>query len=131
MNTPPNNNPLLQAFFLGRAAAELLSETVEKATTEILSEMGKFDAEQRVNLRNFVDQVTTRAEQARADMPTSATPGTGATTTGVTANSTIGIPNGNLGNLGNADLQATIDDLRAEIAEVRTELNRYRSVTNN
>jgi hypothetical protein len=123
MNTPPNDNPLLRAFFLGRAAAELLSETIEKAATEIFSELGKFDAEQRVNLRNFVDQVNDRASQTMTAMPT-----TGAATTGM---NTTGMNSSNLGNLGNSDLQATIDDLRAEIAEVRTELNRYRSTASN
>jgi hypothetical protein len=123
MNTPPNDNPLLRAFFLGRAAAELLLETVEKASTELFSELGKFDAEQRVNLRRFVDEVNVRAEQAMGAMPPS--------NPANSAPSGMGMRSGNLGNLGNADLQTTIDDLRAEIAEVRTELNRYRSTSNN
>ncbi|MBE9032619.1 hypothetical protein IQ266_23045 [filamentous cyanobacterium LEGE 11480] len=117
MNSRPNdpNNPLVKAFFLGRAVAELVSENIEKAATEVLSEIGKFDAEQRVNVRNFVEQVNVRADQAMAQ--TATTPE--ATTPGAA-------PSHN----GDTDLQATIDDLRAEIASARTELQRYRSGLN-
>lgn len=112
MNSQPNfssQNPLVKSFFLGRAVAEVVSENVEKAATELLSELGKFDAEQRVNLRNFVEQVNCRAEAAMAQTVQSTSP-------------TVSGPS-----VGAADLQATIDDLRAEIAEARTELQRYRS----
>jgi hypothetical protein len=109
----PSNNPLVKAFFLGRAVAELVGEQVERTATDLLSELGKFDAEQRVQLRQFVDQVNTRATQAMQTAPSR--PSTAA------ANST---------SPGSHDLQATIDNLRAEIAEVRTELQRYRSRSN-
>jgi hypothetical protein len=109
--------PLTRAFFIGRAAAELLSETVTTTMTEVLSELGKFDAEQRVNLRNFVDQVNQRADQSIANtgvaVPPAANPG-----------------NGYGGGAGSGDLQATIDDLRAEIAAVRNELTQFRSGAN-
>jgi hypothetical protein len=36
-------------------------------------------------------------------------------------------PSGNTSGAGSHDLQATIDNLRAEIAAVRTELQRYRN----
>ena len=101
------SSPLVHAFFVGRAIAEILSEKTEKAVANALSELGKFDAEQRENLRNFVQQVTERVEvsvQAQGD---------GAS------------PTSNSGQSG--ALQAIIDDLRAEIAEVRTELQRYRN----
>jgi hypothetical protein len=104
----PSHHPLVKAFFLGRAVAELVAENVETATTSLLSELGKFDAEQRVNLRQFVDQVNTRADQAMANQPSAS-------------------PSGNTPGAGSHDLQATIDNLRAEIAAVRTELQRYRS----
>jgi SpoVK/Ycf46/Vps4 family AAA+-type ATPase len=109
------SSPLLRAFFIGRAAAEVISEAAEKAFTEVLSELGKFDAEQRVNVRNFVDQVNQRAETAISQTNTSSSQPTG---------------NASSGYAGGGDLQATIDDLRAEIAEVRTELQRYRSTLN-
>jgi hypothetical protein len=110
----PTHNPLVKAFFLGRAVAELVAENVEKATTNLLSDLGKFDAEQRVNLRDFVEQVHTRADQALSQ------------TAATSASQSVSAP----ATTGSADLQATIDHLRAEIAEVRTELQRYRSRTN-
>ncbi len=108
----PTNNPLVKAFFLGRAVAELVAENFEKTTTDLLSELGKFDAEQRVNLRHFVEQVQTRADQAMASQPPMSQPSHSATA-----------PT----SAGSTDLQATIDNLRAEIAEVRNELQRYRN----
>jgi uncharacterized protein YceH (UPF0502 family) len=98
---------LTNAFLVGRAAAELLSEQAERLFSEALSDLGKFDAEQRQSLRKFVDQVNERAAQ------TAAQTGVQTATAGPAA----------------ADLQATIDDLRAEIAEVRAELQRYRNAT--
>jgi hypothetical protein len=109
----PSNNPLVKAFFLGRAVAELVGEQVERTATDLLSELGKFDAEQRVQLRQFVDQVNTRATEAMQTAPS----GPGSATS-------------NPRSTDSHDLQATIDNLRAEIAEVRTELQRYRSHSN-
>jgi polyhydroxyalkanoate synthesis regulator phasin len=106
------SSPLLQAFFVGRAIAEVLYERAEASVSDALSELGKLDAELRENTRVFVDQVMERAareqEIAMANRDAS---------TGVSVQRP------------NEDLQATIDDLRAEIAEMRTELQRYRSQT--
>lgn len=113
-------SPLVRVFFLGRAVAEVLSETAEKALTEVLSELGKFDAEQRINIQSFVDQVNRRADTA---MQTSSSSGSS-----VSSNGAYGGYGGNASF--DRDLQATIDDLRAEIAEVRTELQRYRAGMN-
>lgn len=103
------SNPLIHAFFIGRATAEMLYEVVENVLTDALSELGKFDAEQREHLRQFTSQVAERASheeelavQGRstsAIVPTNSQP---------------------------ADLQATIDNLRAEIAQLRSELQSYR-----
>ena len=116
MNSSPNNqnNPLVKAFFLGRAVAELVGENVEKVATDVLSELGKFDAEQRINIRNFVEQVNSRADAAMA-----------VTSQAATTPDTPSAPQSST-----SDLQATIDDLRAEIAEARTELQRYRNSLN-
>jgi ribosome-associated translation inhibitor RaiA len=104
------NNPVLQAFFIGRALAESISEEVEKNITNLLSEVGKFDAEQRENLRQFADRVVERAHQeAEASLEG-------------TSNSTILQTDGSAG-----DLQANIDELRAEMAQLRTELQNYRA----
>jgi len=99
------SNPTLHAFFVGRALAEVLSESLEDSLTNALSELGKFDAEQRERLRQFSEEVMTRAEreasQQTGDEPASASSASG------------------------TDLQAMIDELRASIASVRTELNNY------
>lgn len=106
------NNPVLQAFFIGRALAESISEEVEKNITNFLSEVGKFDAEQRENLRQFASRVVERADrEAEASLE------------GGTSNSTIlQSDDGSAG-----DLQANIDELRAEMAQLRTELQNYRA----
>lgn len=104
------NNPLVHAFFVGRAAAEILSEKLENVLTDALSELGKFDAEAREQLRQFTEQVTERADR-EMEVAT-----VGRSTTAI-------VPQDSQP----ADLQATIDDLRAEIALLRAELQRYRS----
>jgi uncharacterized protein YceH (UPF0502 family) len=98
------STPLTRAFYLGRAAVELLSEGAERTLTDALSELGKFDAEQRLRIREFSTEVEQRAARFGA------VPG---------SNVPVAAPSG--------DLQAAIDDLRAEMAEVRAELQRYRN----
>lgn len=100
------SNPLLQAFFVGRALAEIINERVEVALTDALSEVGKFDAEAREQLRQFTQEVIERANRAAE-----------AANTG--QSTTVGQDS--------VDLQANIDELRAEIALLRNELQRYRS----
>jgi hypothetical protein len=102
------SSPLIHAFFVGRAIAEIAYEQLEVGVTNALSELGKFDAEQRENLRTFVEQVNERANREAEIAHRSQT----STIVRVDAPT---------------DLQATIDDLRAEIAELRSELQRYRS----
>ncbi|NJK41315.1 MAG: hypothetical protein HC934_08105 [Acaryochloridaceae cyanobacterium SU_2_1] len=104
-------NPLTRAFFLGRATAEVLYEELEHQLTDVLSHLGQFDAEQREGLRQFTNQVMERAQSAavqtqearpRSSADASTTP----------------------------DLQETIDELRAEIAQLRSTLQNYRSHSN-
>ncbi|MEH2258014.1 DUF6825 family protein [Nostoc sp.] len=103
------SNPLVQAFFVGRAVAEVVNERLEVALTDALSDLGKFDAEAREQLRQFTEEVLERANRvAEATNAGQATAGTGQ------ASSDSG------------DLQADIDELRAEIALLRTELQHYR-----
>ncbi|MBP0019033.1 MAG: hypothetical protein J7647_15975 [Cyanobacteria bacterium SBLK] len=104
------SNPVTRSFFIGRAFAEILGEKAEDAFTNALSELGKFDAEQREKFRQLAEETMVRAdrEMAEADM--------GGTATGST---------GNDGSSG--DLQETIDDLRAEIASLRSALNAHRN----
>jgi polyhydroxyalkanoate synthesis regulator phasin len=104
------SNPLVHAFFVGRAFAEALGEQLENAVTDTLSELGKFDAEQRERLRQFTEQVIDRANrEEEAAMQ-------GRTTSALVRRGSQP-----------EDLQATIDELRAEVAQLRAELQRYRS----
>jgi len=102
------SNPLVQAFFVGRAVAEVINERVEVALTDALSELGKFDAEAKEQLRQFTEEVMARANRAAES-----------SATGKTANSSSGADS--------LDLQTEIDELRAEIALLRSELQKYRN----
>lgn len=105
------SNPVIHAFFVGRALAEVTGERIEDALTNALSELGKFDAEQRERLRQFTEEVIARAER-EASKGTQ----TYSTTTSVS-----------VGSQSSADLQEMIDELRAEIAHLRSELQLYRN----
>jgi len=105
------SNSVVHAFFLGRALAQAIVEQVEHSLTDALSELGKFDAEQRERLRQFTEQVMERAQQAEA-------------TSGVSTAGTASGP------ATETDLQALIDDLRAETARLRSELQQYRNQAN-
>lgn len=98
-------NPLTRAFFIGRATAEALVDLLEDSLTDALSALGKFDAEQREKFRNFADDVVAKATQAEgAVYQASNSPTSGA-----------------------VDLQEVIDNLRAEIAQLKSELQEYRN----
>lgn len=101
-------NSVIDAFFVGRAVAEVLYERLEDAVTNAVSELGKFDAEARENLRQFSEEVQARAEQEARNY--------GSTRT-TTVSHDAQTP----------DLQEEIDELRANIARVRTEIKVYRT----
>ena len=117
------SNPVVDAFFLGRAFAEVLSEKLEDAYNQTISELGKFDAEQREHLRQFIEEVQTRAQQSSKSNTTN-------TTTATTSSSTTEISNNeyNFSAVSSpGDLQEMLDQLRAEIASLRAELKKYRN----
>jgi len=103
------SNPVINAFFFGRALAEVLGEKIEDSLTNALSELGKFDAEQREKLRIFTEEVMQRAEQEMKK-------GTSDT---FSQTSSVATEPG--------DLQEMLDELRAEIARLRSELKNYRN----
>ncbi|EDX87083.1 hypothetical protein S7335_4790 [Synechococcus sp. PCC 7335] len=103
---------MLQAFFVGRALAAAVSERAEHLVSDGLGKLGKFDAEQREYFRQFTEEVMARAEQEQAAAGVtsdSVATGTGSTTGGDVE-----------------DLQMTIDNLRAEIAQARAAIQQYR-----
>jgi hypothetical protein len=108
------SNPVIEAFFLGRALAEVLGEKLEDSLTNAMSELGKFDAEQRENLRQFIEEVQLRADRVAADNNN-------------TSNTSTPDPDAIEFDLNNTkDLQTMLDRLRAEIASARAELKQYR-----
>lgn len=106
------SSPLVHAFFVGRALAEAVYDQAEAGFADAMSELGKWDAEQRERLRQFTQDVLERAQRAEA-----------ASAYGQSV--TTATPSGDQ----TGDLQTMIDELRAEIAQLRTELKRYRSST--
>ncbi len=102
-----------KTLIFGRVAAEILTEKANRAATELLSELGKLDAERREAMREFIDEVNIRANTVQAN-----------TTESKAAQSNAAQSSNSLSE---SDLQATIDDLRAEIAATRNELQRYRN----
>jgi hypothetical protein len=109
------SNPLIRAFFVGRATADLLAERLEDVVTDVLSEIGKFESEQRENLKEFTEQVLTRAneEEARV-MDDLGHSGGGGSSYSRPAN----------------DVQATVDGIRAEVAQLRSALQQHRNADN-
>lgn len=110
---------MLQAFFVGRALAAAVSEKAGHIVSDSLSQLGKFDAEQRENLRQFTEEVMARAEQERAAAEASG---------GNVGNNvgTVATPQSPATSTNTEDLQATIDNLRAEIAQARAAIQQHR-----
>ncbi|MEA5467499.1 DUF6825 family protein [Spirulina sp. 06S082] len=104
------SNPVTRAFFIGKAFAEILGEKVEDTLTNALSEFGKFDAEQREKFRQVAEETMARADREMAQTNRGGGDG-GKTSNGASS----------------GDLQETIDDLRAEIASLRSALNAHRN----
>jgi septal ring factor EnvC (AmiA/AmiB activator) len=107
------NKPPISAFFVGRALAEGLYEQIENLTTNTLSNIGKFDAEQRENLRKFAEDVLERASREAE--------------TQIHQSDSHHSSNSSYQSQSSTDLQAMIDELRAEVAQARAELQKYRS----
>lgn len=118
-----SNNPVTNAFFFGRALAEVISERLEESFTNAMSDLGKFDAEQREYLRQFVEEVQLRAEQAAGNVaPTNINLNNNSKPTNTSSTISIDIASNN-----SDELQAMLDQLRAEIATLRAELKQYRN----
>ena len=117
------SNPVTDAFFFGRALAEVLSEKLEESFTNAMSDLGKFDAEQRENLRKFVEEVELRAERVAGN--TSYSTNTNRDNAKDSQTSTAYSPSVEI-DIHSDDLQAMLDSLRAEIATLRVEVRKYR-----
>ncbi|XP_022771424.1 uncharacterized protein At4g13200, chloroplastic-like [Durio zibethinus] len=56
---------VLDAFFLGKALAEALNERIESTVGEILSAVGRLQAEQQKQVLDFQEEVLERAKRAK------------------------------------------------------------------
>lgn len=105
---------LLEAFFVGRAFAEVVNERLGEFAADILAELGKAEAELRQAQKDFEDEVMARAhfEMRKAS---------GSTTEGMPAEDE-GYSNLRSALAGPADIDEAADNLRAEIAAARAAL---------
>ena len=110
------SNPALHAFYVGRAFAEVVGERIEDTVTNSVSELGQLEAKQREAMREFVEEVMARAEQK--DGQPSYSSETQTSSSSSRSQTTQRSPE---------DVQAMIDELRASIASLRTELNAYKT----
>lgn len=99
---------MLDAFFLGRALAEVLNERLGAALGDALANFGKADAELRQALRELQEEVVARAQ---ADLSGAVKPGG---------------DGGAAADLPPPDLPALVDDLRAEVAATRAVVQQIR-----
>ncbi|CAJ1949401.1 unnamed protein product [Sphenostylis stenocarpa] len=60
-----SNRSILDAFFLGKAVAEVLNERIESTVGEILSTVGRLQAEQQKQVQDFQEDVLERAKKAK------------------------------------------------------------------
>ncbi len=109
---------MLQAFFVGRALAAAVSERAGHVVSDGLSQLGKFDAEQREKLRQFTEEVMARAKQERVAAEASGNGFAGSANTASSASPSA--------TADTEDLQATIDNLRAEIAQARAAIQQHK-----
>jgi polyhydroxyalkanoate synthesis regulator phasin len=99
--------PVLNSFFVGRALAQALNDKLGETLTYSLSELGKINAEQGERLRQFTQEVLDRAARE--------TTNAGGNTSTVTVDGEA------------IDIQQTVDELRAEIARLRAEIQQHRN----
>ncbi|OVA16851.1 hypothetical protein BVC80_1541g10 [Macleaya cordata] len=56
---------VLDAFFLGKALAEAINERIESTVGELLSTVGRLQAEQQKQVQDFQEEVLERAKKAK------------------------------------------------------------------
>lgn len=115
---------VLDAFFLGKALADTVTDRLGAAVGDALAEAAKFDAERREELRQFQEEVLERARRemyATAAEPVplapQAPPPAGGSTvrrTGDTEKSAV--PAANVPDTPPVDLADAVDSLRSEVA---------------
>ncbi|XP_031484453.1 uncharacterized protein At4g13200, chloroplastic [Nymphaea colorata] len=87
-----DSKAVLDAFFLGKAFAELLTERVESTVGEFLSVIGQWQAEQQKQVQDFQEEVLERAKKAKEKAAREAMAGQASETKSLTASSGNGNP---------------------------------------
>uniref|UniRef100_A0A803LAI4 Uncharacterized protein n=1 Tax=Chenopodium quinoa TaxID=63459 RepID=A0A803LAI4_CHEQI len=64
-NGESDSKTVLDAFFLGKALGEALTERIESTVGEILSTVGRLQAEQQKQVQEFQEDVFERAKRAK------------------------------------------------------------------
>ncbi|CAH8378420.1 unnamed protein product [Eruca vesicaria subsp. sativa] len=59
------NRNVLDAFFLGKALAEVINERIESTVGEVLGNIGRFQAEQQKQVQEIQEEVLERAKRAK------------------------------------------------------------------
>ncbi|ESQ56405.1 hypothetical protein EUTSA_v10026263mg [Eutrema salsugineum] len=59
------NRSVLDAFFLGKALAEVINERIESTVGEVLGTIGRFQAEQQKQVQEIQEEVFERAKKAK------------------------------------------------------------------
>ncbi|XP_009139644.1 uncharacterized protein At4g13200, chloroplastic isoform X2 [Brassica rapa] len=59
------NRNVLDAFFLGKALAEVINERIESTVGEVLGNIGRFQAEQQKQVQEIQGEVLERAKKAK------------------------------------------------------------------
>ncbi|KAL1200414.1 hypothetical protein V5N11_032242 [Cardamine amara subsp. amara] len=59
------NKNVLDAFFLGKALAEVINERIESTVGEVLGSIGRFQAEQQKQVQEIQEEVLERAKRAK------------------------------------------------------------------
>jgi malonyl CoA-acyl carrier protein transacylase len=101
------NDTFLQILNFGKAIGEVLGEKAQVALTETMSELEKIKAEQSQNVRQLINEVEEKVNQKSSSSQPSQI--------------VISGPE--------KDTQTILDELRAEIASLRSELKNYRQIS--
>lgn len=116
---PTSQSALLEAFFLGRAFAQVLNERLGEAATDVLAQTGRFAAEWDSNVASFEAEVQRRAATALAEALGQPQPAQIQSTTPTA-------PPGGKTTTSSQDAAALVDEMRADIAATRAALQRVK-----
>lgn len=116
---------VLDAFFFGRAFAEVVNEKLGTAVGELLSEVAKKDAERRREMRDFQEEVRKRArdQQQRAVSVGAEPASTASAAPSEEPAPSAGMPDPQ-SNSTPPTLEDSVGNLKSEVSQAKEELNK-------